>query len=106
MVKKISGTTPTNRSEATTGIRSGGVTGGAKIDSVKEVGALSGGGRAEKIRRPTRPITAEERQHLLSLIDEEADKLFGATGLPESKRAMVTNSVKMTINALPTDENE
>ena len=96
MVKKISGSTPTRPTDSTSGVKSTGVTQTNKVGQVGTVNSKSGIGRA---RQSTRPLTAEERAHLMSLVDEEADKLFGEHGISDSRRAVVTGSVKMTLQA-------
>ena len=106
MVKKISGSTPT-RPPATTGEVKGKVEiQSSQVDSVKQVGGVQGQARAEKIRRQTRPMTSDERSHLLQLVDEEAHKLFGENKLPEAKRETLTRGVKLTIAAGAIDIDE
>lgn len=78
-----------------------------KVGATKQVGAAKEGGRAKRARRPTRPMTAAEREHLFKLIHEEADKMFGPNGLPESQRHTVESAVKMAIDAsIVEDEQE
>ena len=51
-------------------------------------------------------MTPQEREHLFSLINEEADKLFGPDGLPESQRETVEGAVRMAVDAAIIDEDE
>jgi len=104
MVKKVTGkggkTSSTSgvqgpKSVQTTGVKD---VEGAKATEKKQA--------ASRVRRPTRPMTADEREHLFKLIHEEADKLFGPNGLPESQRNQVENAVRMTIDASISEEEE
>ena len=70
-----------------------------KVGSISQVSAASQQARVGKVRRPTRPMTAAEREHLFKLIHEEADKMFGANGLPESQRNTLEGAVRMTVDA-------
>jgi hypothetical protein len=99
MVKKISGSTPARPTGAAAGIKANKEVQAAQVDSVQKVGGVQGQSRAEKIRRQTRPMTVEERTHLLQLVDEEAEKLFGDGKLPRSRKETLTRSVKLTIAA-------
>ena len=102
MVKKIGGiktsgagpVQPTQASEA------------SKVGGVGQVGATTEQARVGRVRRPTRPMTAAERDHLFNLIHEEADKMFGANGLPESQRNTLENAVRMTVDASIVEEGE
>lgn len=73
------------------------------VGSIKTTQQTIGAGR---VRKATRPLTAAEREHIFQLIDEEAKKLFGQKGLPESKKTTITNAVKMAIDAGIVDEAE
>ena len=77
-----------------------------KVGTTKGVGATKEGSRAKRARRPTRPMTAAEREHLFNLIHEEADKMFGPNGLPESQRHTVESAVKMAIDASIVEEED
>ncbi|MCB0345635.1 MAG: hypothetical protein KDD66_10995 [Bdellovibrionales bacterium] len=98
MVKKISGNKPpasasTGKVESTKAVQTG------KVSDVSDVRGAEKQAKSSRVRRPTRPMTAEEREHLFKLIHEEADKMFGANGLPQSQRATVENAVKQTVDA-------
>jgi len=99
MVKKISGTGPSKPAGGPSGVRSTETVQGAKVDSVQKVGQTQAQSGAGKVRRSTRPMTQAERDHLLSLVDEEADKMFGEGKLPESKKKTLTDGVKLTLQA-------
>ena len=107
MVKKISGSTPTRPTEGTGGVKSTGAVETAKVGGVTQVSGVNAKTGVDRARRATRPMTAEERAHLMALVDEEADKLFGEQGITDSRRAVVTNSVKITLSAgLLSDEED
>ena len=71
-----------------------------EIQTIKPTGAVSGVGKAGGIGRrgPTRIMSMQERQELLRLIDEEAEKMFGPGANPEKKQAVV-NAVKMAVDS-------
>jgi hypothetical protein len=73
---------------------------------VGQVTAAQGQAPAAGIRRPTRPMSAAERDHLLKLLHEEADKMFGADGLPKEKKEKVEKAVQMAISSGLVDEEE
>lgn len=87
-----------------------------KTESIGEVGAVKATGGVGAVRgtggigkrRSTRVMTLEEREALLSLISEEADKMFAGTGISPQKKELVTNAVKMAVDSslLPEDEIE
>lgn len=106
MVRKVTGSSPTRPGQATIGVNSNRAVEGATVDKVGQVGSLGQSAGVDKVRRPTRPLTSEEREHLFQLVNEEAEKLFGANGLPEKKKKVVTESVKMAIAAGATVEEE
>ncbi len=99
MVKKITGSTPLKPGSAATGVKANQAVQGARVDAVKTVGSLTQTQQSASVRRPTRTMSAEEREHLFQLVEEEADKIFGDGGIPESRRQSVKNSVKMAIEA-------
>jgi hypothetical protein len=91
----------------------------AETESVSEVGevagvqaasAVGGAGSAGAIgrRRPTRTMSLEEREQLFKMVQEEADRLFGQTGLSDSRKRHVTEAVRMAIDAglIPEDGKE
>ena len=105
MVKKIDnnrpsalvGTTPVEPKGAT---KASDVTGAGSVQGTTEQRETS------RVRRPTRPMTSEERAHLFRLIHEEADKMFGSNGLPESQRETLEGAVRMTVDAAAVDEED
>lgn len=106
MVKKISGNTPTTSATAASGIKENQEVKAAKVDSVGKVGQVEQQGTAGSIRQQTRPLTAQERKHLMSMVDEEAAKLFGSKKIAETKKETVTKSLKYTFAAGTIDEEE
>ncbi len=106
MVKKITGTGPSRPAGGPSGVKSTDTVQGAKVDSVQKVGQTQAQSVAGKARRSTRPMTQAERDHLLSLVDEEADKMFGQGKLPEEKKKTLTEGVKLTIQATFVDDED
>jgi len=99
MVKKISGTDKTRSTSGPSGIKEKAPIESAKVDSLQKVGQVQSQAGTGKLRHSTRPMTAEEREHLMHLVDEEAHKLFGEGKLPESKKEKLTRGVKLTLAA-------
>ena len=98
MVKKVGGPTPPAVGGSTP-IQPARIEGTQKVSTVQQVDPAVGKASVARARRPTRPMTAEEREHLFKLLNEEADKIFGKDGIPESKRAKVEGAVKMALDA-------
>lgn len=85
--------------------KTGGVGGVSGVAPTSSVGGVSGTGAVGK-RRGTRVMSMAERQQLLDMIDEEADKLF-AEGSPfAKKKEMLKNAVKMVVDSGIIDEDE
>ncbi len=106
MVKKISGNTPTTGATAASGIKENQEVKATKVDSVGKVGQIEQQGNTGQVRQQTRPLTAEERKHLMSMVDEEAAKLFGSKKIAEAKKEVVTKSLKYTFAAGTIEEDE
>lgn len=68
-----------------------------QVDRSKEVSGVSGID-ANK-RGITREMTAAEREHLLAMVNEEAEKIFGKSGIPAEQREIIESAVKQTIEA-------
>ena len=68
------------------------------VRATSGVGGVKGTGAIGK-RRGTRIMTMEERQQLLNMVNEEAEKIFGSGLLPESKKDVVTQAVRMAVDA-------
>jgi hypothetical protein len=53
-------------------------------------------------------MSLEEREQLFKMVQEEADRLFGQTGLSDSRKRHVTEAVRMAIDAglIPEDGKE
>ena len=107
MVKKIDSTSrpPVGQSAP---VEAGKAVATAKVGSVGQVAPTQAQAPASGIRRPTRAMSAAEREHLLRLLHEEADKMFGDSGLPQEKREKVEKAVQMAIDSsiLDTDKEE
>lgn len=94
--KKIGGvqsTTETKSIGATTGVEG--------VGGVKSISGIGGVGASSKIgrRRTTKILSAADREHLFKMINEEAEKLFGASGMSSSERNVLADAVKMSIDA-------
>ena len=97
-----------------TGVKStketSGVEGTEAVSGVADIKATAGVGGVRRTGtvgvRTTRTMTLAEREELLKLVNEEADKLFADGALPQSRRKAVESAVKMAIDAglLPEDE--
>ena len=101
--KKIGGvqsTTETRGVGATSGVE--GVGGVKSITGIGGVGSTSRVGR----RRTTKILSAADREHLFKMINEEAEKLFGASGMSSGERTVLADAVKMSIDAGIVDEDE
>jgi len=103
MIKKIDGSKTTGPTTTDPVSRSTPVS-PAKVGTVGQVAPTTEQQRTARVRRPTRPMTAAEREHLFKLIHEEADKMFGPNGLPESQRRTLEGAVKITVDASMVDE--
>lgn len=104
MVKKVGGKKPPgsggpSKVEGTKAVESG-----KEVQDVGSVQAPAEQAKASRARKATRPMTSAERDHLFQLIQEEASKMFGPNGLPESQRATVEDAVRKTIDASIIDE--
>lgn len=63
------------------------------------VGSVSGGNR-----RPTRVMSAREREELFKMVEEEAEKIFAASGVSKEQREAIELAVKKTIDAAVIEE--
>jgi hypothetical protein len=83
-----------------------GTTGVSDVSGVKgasSIGSIGGAGDASK-RRSTRVMTLEEREELFKIVKEEASSLFGKSGIPKEKQAVLEDAVKMAIDSGLLDE--
>lgn len=72
-----------------------------KVKATASVGGVGGVGGISK-RNPTRVMSAAERDQIFQMINEEAEKLFA--NMPEEKRKVVTEAVKMAVDSGIIDE--
>lgn len=102
MVKKIGPKSPVGPKsvDATRAVE------GATVGEVGEVGSAKNASGVARVRQATRRMTTEEREHLFRLVQEEASKMFGPNGFPESKRESVEGAVRMVIDAAQVDEED
>ena len=103
MVKKIDGISNSSRTsatavEATKQIQTTGVSG------ITNVTAPNGSAKIDSIRRATRAMTAEEREYLLRLVNEEADRLFSNNSLNNKQKQTAKTAVKIALDAAILDE--
>ncbi len=73
-----------------------GVVGGVKPTA--SVGAVKGAGAVGK-RRATRIMSTAERENLMRLISEEADKMFEGSNISPEKKEVLKSAVKMAVDA-------
>ena len=86
---KTSGTTPVQPTKTVESSKIGGVDQVKRTDRQQSSSAVTGSGGQ---------ISAEMREKIFQLIDEEADKMFGAnSGLPDHKKETLKDAVKMAI---------
>ena len=73
-----------------------------QVDRTKQVsgvGGVDGNGRGA-----TRVMSAAEREQLLAMVNEEAEKIFGKSGIPAEQREIIASAVKQTIEAAIIEE--
>lgn len=101
--KKIHGVKST---QETSGVKGAEVVGGvAGVKAATGVGGVKGAGAIRK-RQSTRTMTVEEREELFKMINEEAEAMFGRSGMPQAQRELVQNAVKMAVDAGLLDEDD
>ena len=102
--KKISGVTSTTEAEGVQGTQSvTGIAGIRPTTGVRGVGGASGIGR----RRATRLMSSAEREQLLNMINEEAEKLESQGILPRGQKETVSKAVRMAVESgIVDDETE
>jgi hypothetical protein len=78
----------------------------SEVTKVEKAQSVSGTTRSGAIgrRKLTRTMTASERDALFSMIDEEAEKLFGTSGMSEETKEVARQAVKMAVDAATVDE--
>jgi hypothetical protein len=79
---------------------------GATVGEVGQVSGTKNASGVSRVRQATRRMTSEEREHLFRIVQEEASKMFGPNGFPESKRESVEGAVKMVIDAAQVEEED
>ena len=99
--KKLRGVKPTSGTERVDDPQAISSVGGVK--PAGRVGEASGVGALNR-RRLTREMTAEEREKLFKMINEEANKIL--SGVSAKKKEIVADAVKMAIDGglLPKEE--
>lgn len=94
MIKKVEGTgtvKPTQAKEVDQ-VRSTGV---SEVNNIAAINRATG---AERAKRLTRPMTNEERAKLMSMVDEEAEKLLESGMITRERKETLKQAVKMTIS--------
>lgn len=77
-------------------------TGIGQIESIKAatgVGSVQGTGGIDSRRKATRIMSAQEREHLLKLVDDEAEKLLKSGAIPKANKELITKAVKMAVDS-------
>lgn len=99
--KKIGSVQSTNEAARVKGAETVG-----NVEKVKGATAIGGIGSVGGIsnRKPTKVMTLAEREQLFQMINEEADKLF--KDMPEDKRKIVSEAVKMAVDSGLVEEEE
>jgi len=105
MVKKISGKGP-NIGQGTGAVEGSKEVKTSKVGSSKQVEKTSKNAKTSGGNKAGRKMTTADRDTLYSLINEEADKMFGPNGLPESQRETVESAVKMAVDSTLLEEAE
>jgi hypothetical protein len=77
----------------------------AGIKATSAVGGTKAAGAAGR-RRATRTMTLQEREHLLQMVQEEAEKMFANSALSAERKKTVADAVKMAIDAGLIQEDE
>lgn len=86
-----------------------------KVDSITktaEVGKIEKAHATEEVAnvkrssRGTRVMSAKEKAYLMSLVENESEKIFSKTNLPEKERNKIQAAVKMTIEVTAITEEE
>ena len=100
MVKKITGTTASRGTTAASAVKgTEQVEQTKQVSGVDQVGTVKARQGIARTRAATRPMTQEEREHLMQLVDEEAEKMLANANIPEARKRTITESVKMTLSA-------
>jgi len=105
MVKKISGNGPVNSSptssiESTQGVKTG------RLGSVSEVGKTQNKSGVDAIKGGSHSITPAQRDNILRMVEEEAEKLFENAKLSPQQKKTARSAVKMAIDASVMAEEE
>lgn len=69
------------------------------VKATTAVGGVKGAGSISGKRGPTKVMTAEEREQLLLMVEEEAQKMVARGILPKGKRELIESAVKMAIDS-------
>ena len=105
MVKKIGGKGPkigsgTGAVEGSKEVKTSKVGSSQQVQKTAKKAKTSGGSKAG------RKMTTADRDTLYTLINEEAEKMFGPDGLPEEQRKTVESAVKMAVDSSLLDESD
>ena len=126
MVKKISGNSPirpggtgkvgstgevkstgsVQKTQSVEGVQSKSAIQTTGVKSVGSVGATGTRGGSARIGSSNRPLTPAERQYLMEIVSEEAEKMFADGKISPKKRRIIEDSVKMTLSAGSADGDE
>jgi len=93
-IDRIGATKGTRRVDPTAGVQSvGAIRPTAGVQGVGRVGGVQSAERADRV------MTGAQRERLLGMIQEEAEKLFPVGSLPAAQREVVKRAVMMAIDA-------
>lgn len=69
----------------------------SQVNKTSKVGAVTGVSGTN--RMPTREMSFQERNELLQMVEQEAEKLFSNSKIPQAQREAIELAVKQTIDA-------
>lgn len=93
MSKKIGST------DSLSPIKASSITKTEEVKGVSKVGKIEKTGNVSSAKRVTRSITLEEREQIIKMMEEEAEKMFAADVAPRKKKKTVEIAVKMVLEA-------
>ncbi len=76
----------------------------SQVNKTSKVGAITG--VSSTSRMPTREMSFQERSELLQMVEQEAEKLFSNSKIPQAQREAIELAVKQTIDAALVDSGD
>ncbi|MCI5064800.1 hypothetical protein MRY87_03640 [bacterium] len=77
-----------------------------EVTKVKKAGGVSRSSRSGLDGNTTQKMSFADREKLLSMVGEEAKKLFGKSKLPADQQKVIEEAVKMAIDSALVPESE